>query len=309
MITAVCLNPAIDHTVTVPALVPGGLNRVKSALSQAAGKGVNVAITMRRLGVDTTCVAFLPDRNGAMLARRLEDEGIAGAYVATEGAIRTNTKIVDLSTREVTEVNESGAAVTDAQIDQMTELLQRQARSSGMLVLSGSLPPGCPPDYYRRLIESLNGLGCRCVLDADAARLKEGLKARPFLIKPNRAELEQLTGAPAATLQDIDRAARGIARGGVGVVCVSLGGDGAYITDGDTAWRADCIRVEARSTVGAGDAMIGGLAAAFDRGEPLKDAFRLGVACGTASVMSDGTGLIDRETVDDLMDRVVIARV
>ena len=308
MITAVCLNPAIDHTVTLPRLVVGELNRVTGAMSQAAGKGVNVAITMARLGEDVTCAAFLPRQNGALLERRLEGEGVRGAFVDTDGAIRTNTKIIDLESGEATEVNESGAAVTAEDLARMSLTLRSLAEKSRVMVLSGSLPPGCPADYYRRVMEDIAGAGCQCFLDADTTRLREGLKAHPFLIKPNRTELEQLTGEKMATLADIDRAARGLVDGGARMVCVSLGGDGAYLTDGATALRAEGLRVQARSTVGAGDAMIGGLAAGYDRGLPMEEMFRLGMACGAASVMSEGTGLIDKATCDTLLPQVKITK-
>ena len=146
MITALCLNPAIDRTVTVPRLVIGELNRISGAMSQACGKGVNVAVTMARLGEEVACVAFLPRQNGELLSRKLQSEGVQGAFVPTEGAIRTNTKIIDLETRQATEVNESGAPVTEADVEQMTALLRAYAEKSRVMVLSGSLPPGCPAD-------------------------------------------------------------------------------------------------------------------------------------------------------------------
>ena len=305
MITAACLNPAIDRTVSVPSLVPGGLNRVAASRSDAGGKGVNVAVTLARLGEDAACVAFLPRENGRLIEEKLIAEGVERAAVPLNGAIRTNLKVFDEAKREITEINESGAPVNEADVSRMAKLLAEYAAKSDFLVLSGSLPPGCPASFYREVIERAPAT-CRCVLDADANRLREGLKAKPFLIKPNIHELRELTGEVIDTVADIDRAARSLIAQGVGVVAVSMGGEGAFITNGETSLLAPRVDVAVRSTVGAGDAMIAGLTAGFSRGLPLNETFRLGVACATASVMSEGTGLIDRETCDALLNRVVI---
>ena len=306
MITAVCLNPAIDRTVSVAALVPGGLNRVTASRSDAGGKGVNVAVTLARLGEEAACVAFLPRENGRLVEEKLRGEGVEGAGVVLDGAIRTNLKVLDESKREITEINESGAPVSEAQLEAMAALIERYAEKSDCLVLSGSLPPGCPASYYRDIMERIAPLPCRVVLDADAARLREGLKAKPFLIKPNRHELTELTGQPLDTLADIAKAARALVEDGVGLAAVSMGGEGALIVSREGALFAPRMEVTPRSTVGAGDAMIAGLVAGLHRGLPLKDTFRLGVACASASVMSEGTGLIDRATVDALLPRVQI---
>ncbi|MBO4299670.1 MAG: 1-phosphofructokinase [Clostridia bacterium] len=305
MITCVCLNPAVDRTVSVPTLTPGGLNRVAASRSDAGGKGVNVAVTLARLGMDAACLSFLPRENGRLIEEKLASEGVAGASVTLEGAIRTNLKVFDESRREITEINESGAPVNEKALADMAALIAGYAERSDFLVLSGSLPPGCPPSFYRDVMESAPR-ACRCVLDADANRLREGLKARPFLIKPNLHELRELTGEPLNGLSDINRAARSLVGQGVGVVAVSMGGEGAFITDGRVSLRAPRVDVAVRSTVGAGDAMIAGLVSGLSRGLTLEQTFRLGVACATASVMSEGTGLIENTAVQALLPLVKI---
>ena len=306
MMTAVCLNPAIDRTASVAALTPGGLNRVIASRSDAGGKGVNVAVTLARLGEEAACLAFLPRENSRLLEEKLRSEGVAGAGVPLAGAIRTNLKVLDESRGEITEINESGAPVNRAQLDDMASLIERYAAKSDYLILSGSLPPGCPGSFYREIMERVAPLPCRVALDADAKGLREGLRARPYLVKPNRHELEELTGAPLNDLEAIGRAARALTEGGVGVAAVSLGSEGALVTDGASSLFAPRVAVTPRSTVGAGDAMLAGLAAGLRRGLPLCEAFRLSVACAAASVTSEGTGLICRETVEALLPQVRI---
>ena len=175
-------------------------------------------------------------------------------------------------------------------------------------VLSGSLPPACPADYYRTVMERIARKNVRCVLDADGLRLRAGLEAKPFLVKPNRDELEELTGEPLRTLDDIARAARGLIERGVGIAAVSLGAEGALIADEHDVYCAPRLEIPVRSTVGAGDAMCAGLCAGLARGGSLEEIFRLGMACSGAAVMSEGTRPIERAECEKLLSRVQIRR-
>ena len=295
MITSVSLNPSIDRTLTLPRLVPGGLNRVKRQTDVAAGKGVNVALAAAALGEDAACIGLMYREGARLFEERLAGAGVAGDFVYCEGAVRVNVKVLDEEKGEITELNASGMPVNDAQLRDMAALAARHARRSDFLVLSGSMPPGCPADFYRTLASAAAAEGCRVILDADGDRLRLGLEAKPFLIKPNRYELELLTGRKLDTADKLMDAALGCVRAGAGVVAVSLGGDGALITDGVSAYRTPGLRVEIRSTVAAGDSMIAGLAVGFGRGCALEDAFRLGVAVATARCATPPDELISPE--------------
>ena len=282
MITCVSLNPSIDRTLAVPRLVPGGLNRVTSQTDVAAGKGVNVALAAAALGEEARCIGFMYHEGARLFEQRLAGAGVAWDFVTCEGAVRVNVKVLDRERGEITELNASGASVSEQQLEAMAALSLRHAKNSDFMILSGSLPPGCPADFYRTLAADAQAAGCRVILDADGERLRLGLEAKPFLIKPNRSELELLTGRRLDTVDALLDAALGCVRAGVGVAAVSMGGEGALITDGEMALRTPGLRVEIRSTVAAGDSMIAGLAAGFRRGYSLEDAFRLGVAAATA---------------------------
>lgn len=175
-------------------------------------------------------------------------------------------------------------------------------------MLSGSLPPGCPADYYRTLIETVEGLGCRCILDADGEPMRYGLESRPFMIKPNRAELERMAGRELTTLQDVRAAAMKYIDQGVAVVAVSLGADGALITDGDETLFAPKLTLELKSTVGAGDSMVAGLACGFIGDNELEEAFRMGVACASARCTTEGYRVIDKNLYREFLSRVEIER-
>ncbi len=309
MITTVCLNPCIDRSIRVAEFQYGATNRVLSVRSDAGGKGVNVAITAARLGLETECLTFLRKNGGKEVENSLLSNGVLSDAIWLDGQLRVNIKLLDQSKGVITEMNEAGDAVSEAALTQMTELVVAHAQDSDFLVLSGSLPPGCPADYYRTLIESVEGLACQCVLDADGTRFQEGLKARPFMIKPNRPELEAAVGHRLSSLGEIRDAALSYIDQGVSVVAVSMGDEGAFITNGEESLYAPRMAVEVKSTVGAGDAMVAGLTAGFLAELPLDEVFRKGVACATASVMTEGTMLIDKAVYRNLLGKIDIQSV
>ena len=308
MITAVSLNPSIDRTAEVERFTPGGLNRVLRQTDVAAGKGVNVALAAAALGERSACVGLMYREGGGLFERRLAGAGVEGEFAWREGAVRVNVKVFDRARGEITELNASGTPVDGALLGEVEALVRRRARGSDYLALTGSLPPGCPADFYRTLARIGAEAGCRVILDADGERLRLGLETKPFLIKPNRYELELLTGRKLDTVDALLGAALECVRGGVGVAAVSMGGEGALITDGRIALRAPGVRVEVRSTVAAGDSMIAGLAAGFARGGSLEDAFRLGVAAATARCATPPEEGIDPEDVRAWAGRLRVER-
>jgi len=307
MITTVCLNPCIDRSISIAEFKYGGMNRVVHSRSDAGGKGVNVAVTAARLGLETTCISFLHRNGGKEIENKLFANGVSSAGIWLDGTLRTNLKVVDQSKQVVTEINESGSPVDEAGLHKMTRLILNRAQDSDFLILSGSLPPGCP-DYYRTIIESVEGMKCRCVLDADGQRLHEGIKARPYLVKPNLAELETLLGHRLQSVEEVRDAALMLLNQGIHMVAVSLGADGALVTDGSETLYAPRLSVSVKSTVGAGDAMIAGFAAGCLAELSLDEVFRRAVACATASVMTEGTQPIDKSVYRSLLDKIVIHR-
>ena len=309
MITSISLNPSIDRMLVVENFTPGGLNRVVEKRDTAAGKGINVALAVSALGLDAECVGFMYRDSGSLFEKRLMINSTPFDFVWCEGEVRTNIKVFDRAAGVVTELNESGTTIGEEEIAQMTEMVCRHAENSDYLVLSGSLPPGCPQDYYRTLINAVEGLGCRCVLDADGDRLKYGLQARPFMIKPNRYELETMIGRKLDGIADIRDAARKYIDLGVEIVAVSLGADGALIASADDTLYAPRMNIEVKSTVGAGDSMVAGLVAGFMADRTLEDTFRMGVAAASARCMTEGYKAVDRTVYKAFLDMVQIEKV
>lgn len=304
MISCVSLNPSIDRTLVVERLTTGGLNRVCAQTDVAAGKGVNVALAAAALGVECTCTGLMYREGGALFERRLSEGGVQSDFVFGEGAVRVNVKVFDRSRQEITELNARGTPASAGQLEQVRDRVRAHARLSGMLVLSGSLPPGCPQDFYRTLAADAAAENCRVILDADGERLRLGLEAQPFLIKPNRYELELLVGHTLAGRDAILQAAMDLIAGGVRIVAVSMGAEGALITDGRAAYYAPGLKLEVRSTVAAGDSMIAGLAAGLSRDWELAQVFSLGMAAAAARCTTPPEAVISAEDCRKLAKHV-----
>lgn len=308
MITSVSLNPSIDRTLGVESFTVGGLNRVAAQTDVAAGKGVNVALAAAALGVRSECIGFMYREGGSLFEQRLSSGGVQSDFVWCEGAVRVNVKVFDRAKGEITELNSSGSPVSPEQLQQMTELVKVHASKAEYMILSGSLPPACPVDYYRTLAEVAAAQGCRVLLDADGDRLRTGMEAKPYLIKPNRYELELFTGRKLESRSELLDAALDCVERGVGVVAVSMGGEGALITDGKCAYATPGLKVDVKSTVAAGDSMIAGLAVGFTRGFGLDDAFRLGVAAATARCCTPPDEIITSETCLMLAEQLKVEK-
>lgn len=308
MITSVSLNPSIDRTLTVDNFTAGGLNRVLGQTDVAAGKGVNVALAAAVLGADSECIGFMYREGGSLFEKRLHEGGVHSDFMWCEGAVRVNVKVFDRSRGEITELNSSGTPVTEDQLAEMTRLVQDHARRADTMILSGSLPPACPVDYYRILAEVAGAEGCRVILDADGERLRAGMKAKPFLIKPNRYELELLTGRKLDSIDLLLEAAQDCIREGVGAVAVSMGGEGALITDGRNAFRIPGMKVDVKSTVAAGDSMIAGMAVGLGKGYALEEAFRLGVAAATTRCMTPPEEIISCDVCMKISDELKLEK-
>lgn len=304
MITTVCMNPALDRTVTVDALEKGQVNRIRASRTDVGGKGVNVAVVARRLGLDAQVIGVAGEDGVERIRQKLEAEGASHAFLPVEGAVRVNTKVVSLDGSGVTELNESGPAMTADVLAEFFALAREKAAASDAVVITGSLPPGCPAGTYRELIRALSGT--RCILDVGGAELVLGVEARPFLVKPNHHELAAALRTELRTMADIRRGAQALHEAGAAYVVVSMGRDGALLVGAEGAFYAPEVPVEVHSTVGAGDALVGGLLYGLTTCGSMREAFRCGVAAGTASVMTEGTQLIVPEDFRRLLARVRI---
>ncbi len=265
---------------------------------------MNVAVVCRRLGLEAQVIGCAGVDGSGKLRAAMAAESVGCHFHTVEGAIRVNTKVVALDGSGVTELNEPGPTLTAEDLDVFFDLAIEQTRSSDYVVITGSLPPGCPAGTCRDLIAALSPVPC--ILDVSGEPLTLGVEARPFLIKPNHHELAATLGRELHTLEDIRSAAQTFVDRGVRHVIVSLGKDGALYVGEDGCFYAPEIPVEVHSTVGAGDALVGGILYGLVIHGSMKEGFRCGAAAGTASVMTEGTQLIIPADFARLLPRVQV---
>ncbi len=302
MIVAVTLNPALDKTVTIDSLIPGGLNRIKSVTVDAGGKGVNVAKMAKVLGVDCLATGFCGGEGGIELQGRLDKLNIKHDFVNINCNTRTNTKVLD-EKYGITELNEAGATVTKAEEEQLTQKLLAYPADT-IYVLSGSTHANADKDYYRNLIALLRNRGSTVLFDADGEAFKNAVIAVPNFIKPNDVELKSYCNKEQMTLTEMYEACKAFIKDGVELVALSMGPNGAAFITKDEAYFTPAVDVEVSSTVGAGDSMVAAVACAMDMGYSLSETARLAVACSSGAVTTQGTNPPSAELVLQLKQQV-----
>ena len=302
MIYTLTFNPAIDYVMRLPVLREGETNRAAATAVQFGGKGVNVSCVLAELGVDSTALGFVAGFTGEALAAHLGSRDVKTDFIPLpDGLTRINVKLkTPEGDHPETEINASGPAIpadcVEALYDQLDGLT-----TGDTLVLAGSIPPSLPRDTYRAIMERLSGREIRFVVDAEGTLLTETLPYHPFLVKPNRAELEGIVGRPLPTEEDLRNAATDLQGRGAQNVLVSLGGDGALLLDENGHFhRAAALSVVPVNTVGAGDSAVAGFLAGVERGYAY--ALRLAMACGGATAASEG--LATRESIERMMGEI-----
>ena len=303
-IVTLTLNPAIDQTVNLPALVPGTVHRARDVTVHAGGKGVNVACCLADWGLRVTATGILGADNAVPFARVFAERGIDDRFIRIPGETRTNLKLLDRRSGDTTDINLPGLAVTGVHLDAVRSPLLERACPGTFAVLAGSLPGLLEQDTYADLTRALNARGARVILDASgdplATALDAAADALPYAVKPNRRELEDWTGTQLPTLGDVRAAAQNLRKRGIPVVVVSLGAEGAlFLTDEGTV-HARPPATKVASTVGAGDALVSGLVAAFQAGLDLDGTARLALAFAAGKLSRAGASLPPRAAVEAL---------
>jgi tagatose 6-phosphate kinase len=283
VIVVVCLNPALDVTHQLDAVRWGGVNRPRAVHARPGGKGLNVARTLHALGADVLMLGLAGGITGAGLEASLRELGVPAAFVPVAGQTRRTFTVVD--GRGATAFHEPGPEVGEDEFAEFRVEYEKALAAAEAVVLSGSLPPGLPAGAYATLIQAA---GIPVVLDAHGEALRRGAAVGPAIVKPNRAELEALTGRSLTTQEEMT-AAIGELRGAQAVV-VTLGPDGLLAATGDGCWRARMPAAVAGNATGAGDAVAAALAHGVVLGRPWDERLRHAAALGAATVAAPVAG-------------------
>jgi tagatose 6-phosphate kinase len=306
-ILTVTLNAAVDKTYTVSGFTLGRVHRPVETRVTAGGKGINVARVYQTLGGQATATGFLGGINGNYIQQQLALEGIDDRFIRVAEESRVCIAVMDPLARTLTEINENGPNVTAAECDALLILLRELLPGSGAVILSGSLPPGTPVTLYRDIIYmAQEQFQVPAVLDASGEALAQGITARPFLVKPNLAELAALD-VPAREPAEAAQALR--AHYGVELALVTAGPQGAVLSGPQGTWLAVPPSVQVLNAVGSGDSLAAGFLWSWLRGDSSAEALRLGVAAGTANTLSDSAGFLDSQSVFDFAARTQVRQI
>ena len=306
MITVGGFNTAIERFADTDALRPGEVIRATNVRVWPGGKGLHVAQAVAELGEPVRLVGIIDEMHTAWFHRFLEQRRVEFRGVPVAGPIRTCLALRDAS-GAMTEVLEPGPDVTEEIGRALCGEFSRSSADGGVSVLSGSLPPGLTDDTYAKLILAMREEPVRILLDASGSRLRFGAAARPFAIKPNRREAEELGEAALADADAVLALARRITHTGVPLVVISLGDHGIVAAWGDRSFRVTPPVVRSVNSVGAGDCLLAGLAVGVARQMDPEDVLRLAVACGSAKVLTEETGMLRRDDVERLSPQVRVA--
>lgn len=309
----VTLNPAIDQTVRLARLQPGHVHRALSTRDDAGGKGINVAACLADWGVPTTALGVLGDDNDGVFGALFYERGIADGCLRKPGRTRTNIKLVEEANGETTDINLPGLSLREADLDAVSRQLAALLQPGLPVVLSGSLPSGLPADAWARLQAQAAAAGARVLLDTSgdalAAALSDARGALPCAVKPNRHELEAWAGTPLPDRNALRAAGAALVERGVALVVISMGTDGALFIDRSGALIARPMRLAQGSTVGAGDAMVAGIAAAWlEPSLDLAGCARLATAFSMSRLASGDARRLDPAQVREWSGGVLIER-
>lgn len=299
MIYTITFNPAIDYVVHADKIKPGLVNRSKSEEFYFGGKGINVSLVLKELGLASKTLGFVAGFTGMAIEKGVSEEGIETDFVHLENGIsRINIKI---KAGNETEINCQGPEISAEDINKLFEKLD-EIKDGDTIVLAGSIPGSLPSDIYEKILEYLSGKNVKTVVDATKELLLNVLKYKPFLVKPNNHELGEMFGVTLTTIEEIEEYAGKLKKLGARNVLVSMAGDGAFLLDenGKSHICGVC-KGEVVNSVGAGDSMVAGFIAGSQDGD-YEYALKLGTAAGGATTFSDG--LARREDIDRLLEQI-----
>jgi len=308
-IATITLNPSLDQHITVDGLVLDGTNRWSRLYRYAGGKGIDVSRAIHEMGGSTIAYGFIGGTIGRAVEILLDQEGVPVSFTPIQRETRTNFIITDTKSSQQTRIDAPGPRISKREWERFRRKMLRIRPSPDLIVTGGSAPPGIPNDVYYTMIMEAKSFGVRTILDADGHWLAEGIKAKPYLIKPNIREAKELLNRELLTEEAIIKAALDLVDMGIEIVVISRGKDGIIAATKKEIVKAVPPPVKVRSTVGAGDCAVAGLALKLANGEPLLEACRLAVALGTAAVLTPGTELAHRSDVENLLPQIKVKKI
>jgi 1-phosphofructokinase len=304
-IATITLNPAYDLLGFCPKVELGDVNLVQTNALLAAGKGINVAKVLTDLDVQLTVGGFLGKDNRDGFNLLFKTLNVVDKFQTVEGRTRINVKLTEENS-EVTDLNFSGFTISEQDWQNFVTSSLEWLKNIDMVAISGSLPEGVSLEKFTQWMKQVKAICPKIVFDSSRDALVAGLKAKPWLIKPNDKELEMWVGRKLPTLDDVKKAAMDLVNGGVDNVIISLGSKGALWVTKHEAWLAKPPKCQVVSTVGAGDSMVAGLMYGLMTEQSIKDTLVFASSVAALSVGQAGVGVSDRQAVNNMLEKIEI---
>ena len=300
MIYTITFNPALDYISQVENFETGKINRTKTEKILPGGKGLNVSTVLKNLGIESIALGFIAGFTGEELKRNIEEKGIKTDFINVEkGITRINVKI---NSNKETALNGNGPEITEEDINKLLEKIEKITKED-MVILAGNIPRCINNDIYEIICKTLEKNNVTFVVDATKELLMNVLKYKPFLIKPNKEELEETFKEKIETKEDIIVHAKNLQLMGAQNVLISLGGEGAIlVTTEEKEYYSKAPKGKVLNTVGAGDSMVAGFIAGYEQSGDFEQAFKMGIATGSASSFS--MNLATAEEVANLLKEI-----
>lgn len=300
MINTITLNPSLDYIVKVDNFKVDAVNRSNEEQIYPGGKGINVSIVLNNLGVKNTALGFIAGFTGDEILRRIKDHGVDCDFIKLEsGLSRINVK---LKSNEETEINGSGPMISESDLELLFEKISH-LKKGDYLVLSGSIPSSVPNDIYESIMKKLLDKEVEFIVDATKDLLLKVLKYKPFLIKPNHHELAELFNVTLNDDNDIIKYGKKLQGMGAKNVLISMAGDGAIlIPENGEPIKREVPKGILKNSVGAGDSMVAGFISGYLKNNDINEAFKMGIATGSASAFSEE--LATKDQVINLLEKM-----
>jgi 6-phosphofructokinase 2 len=305
MIYTITLNPALDRIIQISDLKTDDSNKIIKEDKFAGGKGIDVSKVIRELDGISTALGFIGGFDGLELEGLLINNGVICDFIKISNETRTNIIIQDIDTKTQTSLNSKGPGIKPAELADFFHKIH-VIDDAEFVVISGSIPPGVNLNIYEQIIDLMRKKGVKVSLDADGESMLQGIRAKPYMIKPNKHELIRLVGEEVSGIDDFVFHARNLVNKGISLVIVSLGADGIIAASKTKAFHVTPPKVEVVNKVGAGDSLVAGIVHAMTKGEPLEESLVLGVAAGTATTIVEGTALCRKGDVMKIKEQVKI---
>lgn len=303
MIYTVTLNPSIDYIVHVEELKLGNLNRMTNDFKLPGGKGINVSRILKRIRTESTALGFLGGFTGSFISDWLTQERIQTNFTKVREDTRINIK---LKSKNETEINGLGPALSNEELQELKQALSLVS-AGDIVVLSGSTPATLREGFYEELIQIIKDKQAEFVIDTTGKDLLNALQNKPLLIKPNNHELAELFDVRFQTVDDILPFGNRLLEDGAQHVIISMAGDGALLFTKNGVYRSNVLKRPLKNSVGAGDSMIAGFVGTFSKSNDPVEAFKWGVACGSATAFSDDLATAD--LINELIAEVIIEKI